>query len=339
MPEETGSGTAVLGACNGGLLVQEKERRSLSPLSGRLLPDYSDDIFPAELNLAEMLMDGEKWPVRNQHHRNTCIAFCAAAFVELREYLKTGSLPISDVSEEFLYAMISAVDYDDVISDITHEEMAHYDETGGRFLAQARCALVRGALVPEADLPYNAEAAIQVGHVTEPDAALLEKAKSSAIEGLTNMIAKKKADALVVGPDRLWAKDKADHGQTLEVTRTFLKLLQDGKPVLAGFPLLRGWMREIWFGGKVFETGVVRYPRPSELQDLRIAGGHSICIVGYTTRFSEESNGYFIFRNSLGRNFGWLRSDNSGAVRPPAKGYGLISFDDVEHYCLEFMYA
>lgn len=328
MDSDFGTGGAILATSLYDL------RRYLVP--HELAPGTSPN--PTYINLADALVKSGSWPVRHQRHRNTCSAFCAVTLAELTAFHEMGHHPIPNYSEEFLYAMIDEVEYCDVVRGVTEREIAVFDETGARFLAQANKALTVGALVDELDMPYDTDDTTDQAAVAIPSKELLEQAKSTGLTNMINMISPKEDGELTIGPSRRWVQSKDDEPKVLELVPIFIELLQKKRPIAAGFPLLAGSDHDIWFGGRAFETGHVFYPTLENKDDMDIEGGHSVCIVGYDTRGFDQGDGVFIFRNSFGQDFGWLREDGPAHLQPPAKGYGTIAFRDVEWFCLEFMY-
>lgn len=328
MDSDFGTGGAILATS------LDKLRRYLVPCE----PAPSTSPNPPHINLASALIDSGSWPVRHQGHRNTCSAFCAVTLAELTAFHEKGQLPVTDYSEEFLYAMIDEVDYCDVVAGVTEREIALFDETGARFLAQANKALTVGALVDETDMPYDTDDTADPAAVATPSKNLVEQAKTTGLANMVNLISPKKDGELTIGPKRQWVASKDDSPEVLELVPIFIELLQNKRPIAAGFPLLVGSDHDIWFGSRAFETGHVFYPTLENKDDMEIEGGHSVCIVGYDTRGFDEGDGVFIFRNSFGQDFGWLNDDGPAPLRPPAKGYGTIAFRDVEWFCLEFMY-
>ena len=64
--------------------------------------------------------------------------------------------------------------------------------------------------------------------------------------------------------------------------------------------------------------------------------GHAVAVVGFEPSSSEPTGGWFIFRNSMGLNFGRIR-DGDAVPQVPADGFGAISATYVENYCWELL--
>lgn len=331
------SGNAAYCTPSGTLTFRESLPPAQVPL--RTPPVLADHPSPRALNMAQGILSDGRWPPRHQGHRNTCSAFCTASAVELAAHCAAPDAPVPSFSEEFLYALINEVEYRDVASEVTPEEEALFDRTGGRFLGQCQMALKNGALVDAALMPYDESPDLDPAHVKSPDAALIKAARDTARTDVENYLCLKDPDGeLAVGIGRRWESTAFETPQKVDVVATMIDLLQQNRPVTAGFPLLTGGSFDSWFGARALKTGRVYYPSAAKLPKLTIEGGHSVCITGYTTEGFDPGRGVFIFRNSFGRDFGWRPESGTARTRPPAKGYGTISFLDVERYCLEFMH-
>lgn len=79
-------------------------------------------------------------------------------------------------------------------------------------------------------------------------------------------------------------------------------------PFLAGVDVY-----DSWFTKKVDKTGLIPMPKRSD----QYQGGHAICIVGY-----DDSKKMFKFKNSWGDGWG-------------DKGYGYLTYDYMQQYCLD----
>ncbi|MEO0401096.1 MAG: C1 family peptidase [Pseudomonadota bacterium] len=298
-------------------------------------PEALTSGFPAQANLATPLIDNRAWPVPDQERRNTCAAFCASAMAELTDFHATGANTVVNYSEEFLYSAISRVPYREAVQDVSRKDIKRFQSQGVRFLAQAKIALQAGALVPDDAMAYDPDLAIH--KVKDIPPAVQEIAALQMRPTATNKKVRKVNDELFVGQGRPWAASKDSDVEHVDVVPEFVKLLAENKAIAAGFPLLSGGNYDIWFDDDVVKTGRIRYPSATKLADMPIEGGHSVCIVGYDTENAEPGGGVFIFRNSFADRFGWRPKKFSDAPALP-KGYGYISFYDVDVFCMEFLH-
>ncbi len=336
-----GSGGAVLGAASNRLrfapqieALFQLESDAGGEITGFGMPEVSK-AHPQQraLNLAHDVLGD--WIVRDQGERNTCSAFCVAAVAELTDFHAAEIDTPPDYSEEYLYSKISQIGLEELIKGIKKEDIAYLVATGGRFLLQAREALRTGALISEDDFPYepsrdegetaNIAAFTPTGFVRAPDA-------------VSQMVDIDVKAGLQINEDRRWLSSADDAGDAIDdLAARFITLLQDKKPIAAGFPSLSNGDYDIWFGHKVIENGEVGYPSLPKLQEMGINGGHSVCIVGYNTNGFDPGDGVFIFRNSFGTRFA-SNPDTTSKWQPPAPGYGTIPFRDVRLCCLDYLH-
>jgi len=337
MTDKFGSGGALFSGGSRGLFVRGEPgfvRKSLHVADG----DFHGPVLPpnpAGLNLAEPLRK-KGWFHPHQDGRNTCSAFCVCA---------TAEQTVPSYSEEALYSIINQVPYRSVVEGVSDGDITRFDETGARFLAQARKALQMGALVPKHAVAYDPHLNANAVQTLTPD--LQQQAAASSFAGAFNAIVPKvpKDDGvLFVGPDRIW-NTSDDSGtingtfqqQRFDIVGHFIAKLKQHKAIAAGFPQMDGAGKDIWFDDDVFETGHIDYPGPDQFPKMSISGGHSVCIVGYETKGFASGKGVFIFRNSFSDEFGWSSEKNRYYAGLP-KGYGTIKFEHVAWFCLEFMH-
>lgn len=91
-----------------------------------------------------------------------------------------------------------------------------------------------------------------------------------------------------------------------------------------------------WTETAVKHNGQV--PDMLSIHEVANGSGHAVCLVGFRPDADEHAGGYFLFRNSWGKQFGSNGDDpaqHRGPRRLPAAGYGTISASHVESACWE----
>jgi C1A family cysteine protease len=80
-----------------------------------------------------------------------------------------------------------------------------------------------------------------------------------------------------------------------------------------------------WYSNESkIEVGLITMPDPGETP---FPQGHSVAIVGFQDDQNTPGGGYFIIRNSWGRD--WGPKNHYGS------GYGLIPYEYISEYCME----
>lgn len=258
--------------------------------------------FTRPLTLASAVdLRMRSWPVRDQGHRGTCVAFGTTACVEHFQSVSGGPNP--DYSEQFLYWAIK-------------DHSRDPNKTGdGTWLQFARDSLAADGICSEGVWPYIGAAVTPVSGQTstEPTAqARTEAALHLFTIGLYNMRPTGAATAILQG-------------------------LQRGRPVAVSLPVFvdptmaangpNNWTTQIgWLYGRVLN------PPPRSV----VVGGHCVCVTGFVPDQNEPNGGHFIIRNSWGGAWG-SQAPAGGTWLSPEPGYGEISATYVDSYCWELL--
>jgi C1A family cysteine protease len=92
--------------------------------------------------------------------------------------------------------------------------------------------------------------------------------------------------------------------------------LSSGRIIPFSIPVYDSWYKS----SETYRTGRITMPLPDELE----SGGHSMVLVGYQDDINYPGGGYFLIRNSWGKD--WARESYYGA------GYGIIPYLYIENY-------
>ena len=306
---------------------------------GARAADFKSFLPPEPIDLVADTGGYDTWKVRDQGHRSTCTAFAVAAAEELvnRTHHRDRNVQLS---VEHLYSQIRMVPLSDTGIKLEDREAVAIVQSGATFIKQAELALLRGGTAPETLMPYDVgrPASFFEMNITQ-DALDAGQAAKPQQQDLTHNIVDVEGGDLW-GDMKIW-KTPLTLGPVSEV---FLNALRDKYPVVAGFVMLSGLGIGSWLGQRAVRYGEVIYPNPPTAETLRKYSGHVVCITGFIPSDDETINaggprGYFKFKNSYGA-FGFARDRALDATPPssPARGYGIISTDDVDRYCWEYMY-
>lgn len=242
------------------------------------------------------------WPVRDQAHRGTCVAFGSTACVE-HLCATQASGTVTDLSEQFLYW---------AIKDHSNDPNKSSD---GTYLQYAADMLKSDGICTEDLWPYVGTSVSPVSGQTGTDPS--DAAKSDA------------------GNRELSAACK--QANPTGAAATVCQLLhQNNRPVAICVPVFgdpaqpptqHGWGTAVaWSYGRILN------PPPGSV----VRGGHCVCVTGFVGDANEPNGGYFIFRNSWST--AWAANAPSpGNTNSPEPGYGEISATYVQNYCWELM--
>lgn len=254
------------------------------------------------------------WAVTDQRPRNMCVAFAGANTIEALRFWQSGE-PVEPVSTQFLYWMM-------------RREYALPDgsqppgyEVGATRLSQARDVIERVGIVSDDLAPFHR--------------GLLRRELAPNGEAPSDA-ARAAARSDEFGPGLYdFLPSSARPKQSL--TQLFHGLLKERRPVAAGFPMFRTLSgRSNWHTVDALSRGEVLGPldKGSNIRKDAIAeSGHVICLIGYAPDAEVEGEGWFIFRNSWGVDFGHAGNRRFPELPP---GYGTISAAHVDHYCWEY---
>lgn len=253
--------------------------------------------------LAPIDLRRANWPVRDQGDRGTCVAFGAAAALEL-SILGTQNGTPPDMSEQFLYWAIKTG---------TRDPDPGID---GSLLEFAHEALGSIGICTEGHWPYNGM--VIPGNV------------SHGGSGSPTPAARKDATGHVLN---------STHFQMLNGSggvAAVLGALQNGRAAAITLPVFSDPTMpggaDNWNTALALAYGDVLDPPPTASQ----VGGHAVCVVGFVPDAMEANGGFFIVRNSW--DTGWAQNAPSpGNGYSPAPGYGTISAQYVENFLWEIL--
>ena len=226
-------------------------------------------------------------PVRNQFHRGTCTAFAGSALCEFLE--RKNEIRFSP---QFLYWCCKNRD--------------GYPNEGGTSLSTVQEALLEDGICPEEDWPYY------------PDPIF--DANGLSLEGQ--------------GPAPKQAIEHAKkHRYTCRsLTRgsvtQYKRILASGYPIVIGVLTYASWERSkmTHLSGKL-TMPFVWLDKEENVHAEEPSGAHAMCLVGYLDNKSVPGGGYFIARNSWGKEW--------ASLSKVAAGHALIPYAYISAFCLE----
>jgi len=240
------------------------------------------------------------WPVRDQGHRRTCVAFAMTA---LREHLEFGiSGKLNDLSEQFLYWATKTRTTDPK------------PKTDGTWIRYCRDALDSHGVCDEKLWPYNGVPLR--GNVTQEKVGV-RPSRAARRAAMGNRC---RAVCYERGP--------IQNGNAVALLRE----LQSCRPVAISLPVFRDRARPTsnnWNTPVAALYGKVLDPPPTSIAD----GGHAVCVTGFEPDPGEPAGGHFVFRNSWGA--GWGRRLPKAPYFGPQAGYGQVSATYVDRFLWE----
>jgi hypothetical protein len=263
-----------------------------------------------DINLLETV-PYERWFIPDQRPRETCVAYAAAACIELLRARQDGEF--ERLSAQFLYWYMRTT--------TPKSDRPPGWAEGATRLSYAKAVLERHGICREAvcrsafepDLPLKGR---------EPSPEANEEAQKNRITS---------------GSDYLDCREAA---QREGIARRIYNLLDTGRPVAIALPEIPknpGGTTTNWYNPASWSSGIVADPPAGSVVHEPDTPGHAVCIVGFQQDLGRAS-GWFLFRNSLGGD--WANSiDLTQRHLPnvPAPGYGAISADHIEQYCWEML--
>ncbi|KNG93272.1 C1 family peptidase [Pseudaestuariivita atlantica] len=276
------------------------------------------------------------WPIRDQRYRNTCVAFCATAALELFRAREKGDTTPETLSEDFLYNRMRgglSQEYLDWVRSVLPDY-----ELGATLLAQALMVQREIGTLTEAQRPYQ-----QATPLFDIDGARPSEShrRSAARRKQAHFYYHKMTvETGMIDPGQAYPKPGGS-GSVSASDAAYL-LLKSGSAVAVGLPVyFLPDARMNWTAPATTRTGYVPYPGTDKVYDaaLVVASGHAVCLTGYVPVTDAPGGGYFIFRNSWGLDFRTTFRDPvdgvSGTLVPP--GYGVLSAAAVDKYVWEMM--
>ncbi|CAN7607500.1 hypothetical protein LJR009_005395 [Bosea sp. LjRoot9] len=305
-------------------------------LKGRTWSDFFDNLLPLDPQEKKLKSIApahdliSDWPVRDQDFDPTCVAFAAAAALELRIAHRSAAKP-QWLSPAYLYWKMRCE------FPITSDPPVGYQD-GATLLSQARDVISTFGACLEVKLTYSSarfgrtEDGFNITWVEPRNANELASTLLAANEDAKA----RKLEAAKFGYAHL---PKGPRGARL--SRLFHDALSTGKPVVVAVPVWpTGENGKVgnWATVEAQSQGVVRAPcdkgHDIPAQALPFAG-HAVCLIGFQEGKEPDDLGWFIFRNSLGRDFG--RNADVDEYGVPAPGYGVISALHIDLFCWEYL--
>lgn len=258
----------------------------------------------------------ERWEAEHQSRRNTCVAFAAAACMDILLNRDTSGPP-APLSPQFLYWSMR-MDYP-----LSGDDVPPGYADGATRLSQADKVLRHKGICREDLAPY--------------DLALLDFDEEPPLEG-REPSAEAKADALTRRMTASTYEIIRDVPRpTLALIETYVKVLGEGRPIAVGVPTFDATEgRDNFWTYRAEKRGVVRGPL-DQSERLSIGdetrSGHAFCIVGFEPDPEEPMGGWFLFRNSWGPDWGRYPDTDFGV---PAQGYGAVSASYLAFHSWEY---
>ena len=253
------------------------------------------------------------WPAIDQRPRNTCIAFAVASCVEAA--LARERSVVERLSPEFLYwCMRNKPEYE------PDPLPPQYDE-GATKLSQAAGVLSDLGLCSEAMAPYQRTSTFSE---TPPSDEAFQDALLRRCEAV-----------------QYWDRSH-DNAESISKAEVIYQELREGRAVAIGIPIFEftgHFGIDNWAEQTTLSTGTVYGPTDSEDDQLDkiIVSAHAVCIIGFVPDQDAPDGGWFVFRNSWGRDFGKHANRFPDSPKLPGVGYGRISFRHVDDFCWEFL--
>jgi hypothetical protein len=273
---------------------------------GPLPGDRLDGSEPVDLIKARY----NKWIPENQGIvRQTCVAFAATACLELVEAAAGPAFTL--LSPEYLYWHMR-----------THgwpEPLPPGWDAGGTKLQYASIVLGAAGVCTLSTCPYY--------EVLGPGAPIEGSPPPSGADAEAGA---HRAQGAVV------YRDPGTQGNRLGSARLVYDRLKQGRPVAVSVPILArtaGSQDTNWNSPAAWGSGQVARP-PDWVTATAPGGGspgHAVCIVGFQPDKTEPTGGWFIFRNSRGRD--WANNIDLYATAPPVvpgPGYGALPATYIE---------
>lgn len=276
------------------------------------------------------------WPIRDQRYRNTCVAFCATAALELFRAKAKGDTTPEALSEDFLYNRMRGGLSQEYLTWV-RSVLPDY-ELGATLLAQAMKVQRELGSLTEAQRPYQQNTPLFDIDGARPSES--HRRSAARRKHADFYYHKMTVESGMIDPGQAYPKPGGT-GQVSASDAAYL-LLKGGSAVAVGLPVyFLPDARMNWTAPATARTGFVPYPGTDHAYDaaLVVASGHAVCITGYVPVADAPGGGYFIFRNSWGLDFRTTFRDPApgvdGALVP--SGYGVLSAATVDKYVWEMM--
>ncbi len=296
-----------------------------------------DDLLPsvAPPPLVDILPSRDvirNWPIRDQHRDPTCVAFAVSAGLEFMAARERSAAP-QWLSPAYLYWKMRSE------FPIIECPPIGY-QAGATLLRQARDALCYRGICRESSLSYGSA---RFGPTK--DGTYLTWVEPKGVDAVANVLAvadheasERKQDEASLGYNHLV---NGPSWPTTRLSRQFHRTLSAANPVIVAVPVWptsESGVGGNWATVEARRRGVVRAPCDQDHDILANSlpfAGHAVCLVGFKSNHAAAGGGWFIFRNSLGADFGRDADESDHGV--PAPGYGAISVNYIDFFCWEYL--
>lgn len=231
-----------------------------------------------------------RWPVRDQMARGTCVAFALAACRESHDLVISGNYAL-DLSEQFLYWATKQRDPN--------------RSNEGTFLRFGAEALEHEGICEMNDWPYSGN--LNLSNITHEAPGVDPSPTAFSNAGKWRYAARTRTASNV--------------GSTGNAQTVLSLLHQFQRPVAITLPVFYDPVTgqgNNWQTPTAFSYGIVSNNPPGALP----LKGHAVCVIGFVQDWTEPTGGYFIFRNSWGSD--WATHAPSTYSYSPAVGYGQV---------------
>ena len=280
---------------------------------------------PASINLRARV---GSWPVRDQGNSVLCIAYAAAACLELAMALRVSSSPEAKLStpEHLSAGFLHHEMFDTVGATPLNDRAPKWDE-GGMWFTYAVDALSKAGICT-ADRWADTSDPRRL-----PTADALNSAGKRIVPNQLDCSVSNPVSKSVNPPAN--PSGKRSYSFTIATLNDFiLEDLNNDLPVAVAFPIYANQYGVTNWTKAGEGSGTVGFPINPAADDH--CGGHSVCIVGYRPDAVGDSGGWFIFRNSWGIEWAGNAPD-AGGVQVPGPGYGAIAAGHVESAVWEIL--
>jgi hypothetical protein len=254
----------------------------------------------------------QSWTLADQQPRPTCVAFAAAACIEL---LRAGQTThFTALSPQFLYWQMRMRQW-------PGDPVPGWAQ-GATKLGYAKTVLAENGICTEQKCRYATSLAPLQGPA--PTTTAIAEAKQNRIFDIS------------------YSDYPDPTTRPAGIAAQLYGFLHQNRPVAISFPLFflnpNHSNADTLNNQDSENSGRIEDP-PANLvvpPDPATAAAHAVCVVGFEPDPDEPTGGWFIFRNSFGEN--WALAIDPEMTSPPivpALGYGAISATYVERYCWE----
>ena len=224
---------------------------------------------PTAFSLVSNLIGNEVWPVQNQGSRGTCNAFATVAAEEYVHHRRRGW--VHRAIEPVGGALLRGHPQHCIFRhwrDFGPTYQQSYEENGATFIAQSALALekIRHSRRSILTIRSGQTGRILCGKHSFSGVMDASSRKVESSKLFHNIVEAERGP--LYGLEKIWRIDPGSN----TVSDIFLKALQEGFPVVAGFAVLQDEGMAAWFGPLAENYGRVTYPSDSVVANLKRAG-------------------------------------------------------------------